>query len=98
MDTGSPSVISRLVACGLWLLVLAVVVYAIGGATGAFWGVVPAGFVWAISLRRVALGAQERAYGVLWFIASFFGPLSLVLLAVVLSQCRTRRTLLEQRR
>src|SRR5713226_367329 len=74
----------RLTAGALWLLVLGAVAYAAGGATAAFWWVVPAAIVWVISVRRAAAGAQKRAHGGLWFLASLFGPLSFFLLLVIL--------------
>src|SRR5580765_8768672 len=73
--------IVRLAAGGLWLLILAGVAALDGGATGAFLWFAPAAAVWVISVIRTASGAQRRAYGGLWFFASFFGPLSLLLLA-----------------
>jgi uncharacterized membrane protein len=93
MELSTPSVVTRLVAGGLWLLVLGAVVSLVGGGTGAFWWVVPAGVVWMISLKRTSSGAQGRPHGVLWFIASLFGPLSLLLLAVLMnSAARPART------
>ena len=74
---------SRLTAGALWLLVLGAVAYAAGGAAAAFWWVVPAALVWVISVRRAAAGVQRRPHGGLWFLASLFGPLSLLLLLVI---------------
>jgi uncharacterized membrane protein len=81
----SPGASARLVAGALWLLVLAVVAYNIGGASGAFWWFVPAGLVWVVSVKRTPSGAQRRTFDVFWVIASLFGPLSLILLAFVLN-------------
>jgi uncharacterized membrane protein len=76
-------VIVRLAAGGLWLLILAGVAGLGGGSTGAFLWFVPAAAVWVISVTRTASGAQRNAHGGLWFFASFFGPLSLLLLALL---------------
>jgi uncharacterized membrane protein len=79
----SAGVVIRLTAGALWLLVLAGIAAIAGGSTGAFWWFVPAAAVWVVSLTRTSSGAQRRAYGGLWFTASLFGPLSLLLLAVL---------------
>jgi uncharacterized membrane protein len=79
----SAGVIIRLTAGALWLLVLAGVAGIGGSSTGAFLWFVPAAAVWIVSVTRTASGAQRRAYGGLWFIASLFGPFSLLLLAVL---------------
>jgi len=76
-------VIIRLTAGGLWLLVLAGIAAIAGGSTGAFWWFAPAAAVWVVSVTRTRSGAQRRAYEGLWFFASLFGPLSLLLLAVL---------------
>jgi hypothetical protein len=81
----SPGASTRLVVGALWLLLLAVVAYNIGGASGAFWWFAPAGLVWVISVKRTPSGAQRRTFGVFWVIASLFGPLSLILLAFLLN-------------
>jgi uncharacterized membrane protein len=75
--------ITRLVAGALWLIVLAGVSHALGGGAAAFWWVVPAAVAWLISVRRTAAGAQRRTYGGLWFLATLFGPLSLLYLAFI---------------
>src|SRR6266568_1465190 len=76
-------VITRLAAGGLWLLVLASIAGELGGGTGAFWWSVPAGIVWVVLVKRTTSKALKRPHGVLWFLASLFGPLSLLLLLVL---------------
>ena len=75
--------IVRLTAGGLWLLVLASIAGELGDATGAFWWSVPAGIVWVVLLKRTTSNALKRPHGALWFLASLFGPLSLLLLLVL---------------
>jgi uncharacterized membrane protein len=80
---GTAGVTIRLAAAALWLIVLAGVSYAVGGGAAAFWWVVPATVVWLISIRRTAAGTQRRPYGGLWFLATLFGPLSLLFLVLI---------------
>ena len=56
----SPGASTRLAVGALWLLLLAVVAYNIGGASGAFWWFAPAALVWVISVKRTPSGAQRR--------------------------------------
>jgi uncharacterized membrane protein len=81
----SAGVSTRLIAGAVWLLVLAVVAYNVGGASAAFWWFAPAGLVWVISVRRAASDTRRRTFGAIWFVTSLFGPLSLLLLAFVLN-------------
>lgn len=91
----SAGVIIRLTAGALWLLVLAGIADVAGGSMRAFWWFVPAAAVWVVSVTRTRSGAQRRAYGGLWFLASLFGPLSLLLLrgAVSIQPAGTGTTL-----
>jgi len=72
----------RLLLAGLWLIVLGQAANIAGGGTGVFWWVVPAGVVWMIAVIRTA-GTDRRPHGGLWWLASLFGPLSLLLLLVI---------------
>src|SRR6478672_8959148 len=81
--THSSGVASRLVAGGLWLLLLGAAVDGESGIGMAALWTLPAAVTWYVLVTNAAAHPPRKPHGGVWWLLSLGGPLSLVLLAFV---------------
>jgi hypothetical protein len=80
----SSGVVTRLFLGGLWLIVFGGVIDDFSGAGTALVWTIPAGVTWFLLVKHAAAHPARQAYGLAWWTLSLTGPLSLVLVLLLL--------------